>query len=192
MTTDTNTQEQWRLAFHEAGHAVANVLMEMPFSFVTVEGPQPCVNAVSPILGWERGDGSKRELVRKYAVCCYAGAAAEEHFIGCCAERYTDFDNASYWLSQYTRPRGAQVVGDEAFERQEERLRNQARALIRAHAGEVRVVSQALFERGTLTCEEVTTLMGGKAARRCSMAIERRNPGVHLRPYREQYKGGVR
>ena len=150
-----------RTAYHEAGHAVIDVLLDIHFTWVVARRRQGWVNSSNPCVGWRRGDGPKAELAKRWALSCYAGAAAEEALGEGVEESYLEWDSAEHWLEQFATPRGAAFVGDETHRRQIERLKVKARHLVRGHFQAVERVAAALLKLQALSLEEVISIMNG-------------------------------
>lgn len=151
------------LAIHEAGHAVADIHLDIPFTWVAALPKHGgWVDSSNPCVGWRRGYGPKAKLAERWAVSCFAGWAAEAVLGKPTADSYVEFDSAIYWLEQFTSPRGRQYVGDETYDRQVERMKDQAVRLMRDSRLEIDRVAAALRKLGALTCVEVEDVMAGR------------------------------
>lgn len=159
------------LAIHEAGHAVIGRVVRGVVGGVTIIGDDEheAGHAVAdqPRLYWERGDGPKRVLAEGYCISCYAGAEAERIILGISASGLDchDIALAEIHITWGGLARGAVFVGDDAYDRCEERLRRRTRLLVSTHRDAIIAVAEALEARKTLTRAEVDGIVAsGRAA----------------------------
>lgn len=168
MSTWTNPVSPQVVAHHEAGHAVAGVVLGVGFAEVRVVpgkdgkigvplrtnpwlGPRPASNpgeftdeewaALSQSEGeWERW---KKRDHEKYAIFCFAGKAAQLEYAGVANDEdaKADYSFVEYWLPNYEQRKAA--------------LEKAARELVRNHWPAVQAVAAALLERAALTPAEV-------------------------------------
>lgn len=153
-----------RIALHEAGHAVVGIRLGLTLDggveFSEHEEDGGGVALVhNPLAGWQRGDGNRQQLAMKYALMLFAGAAAERLGGFEPAAEYGDYETARYWLARYATPRGARFRGDDAHDRQEERLKKSAERRVSQHAREIQRVSDALLRSGALSADDVLKLL---------------------------------
>ena len=93
----------------------------------------------------------------------YAGAAADSIQSGRSIEiGGQDFDSARYWIANTVGVPGCSFVGDDAFERYENRLEKRARALLMAHWPKVEALAVALMEHETLSGDVVREIVEGR------------------------------
>lgn len=155
---------RYKTAVHEAGHAVAALLLDLRFNRATVIAEadnEGSVDMDNPLLGWERGDGPRRTALEAWVKSLYAGWAAEMLVLGQAdAPWYTDFDSAEYWIAESgLGVRGARYVGDEAYDRYAGRLRAAALDLLRPHTAIIEAVGRELAKRDTLTIAEIEAIV---------------------------------
>ena len=159
METDRST------AVHEAGHAVIARVLGLPCGKVTIIGDdeRELGHAIvaDPIRSWERGDGPRRPLIEKSCIALYSGAQAAHIILG---DKDQDDELDCYKATSLLKlvgVRHARFVGDDTWERFEQRLRQRARALVVRHRSKILRVADALITRRTLTGEEVNALIEG-------------------------------
>ncbi len=168
-----SVEERWRTAIHEAGHAVAAAVQGLATHAVTVvpsEDSFGARTAPNPTYGYHHeGRTSQHRTVRAEVVATYAGLAAEHVILGrpfppdenqppCGAED----DFAEAWALLLTVPvRGSSWVGDDAYDRADDRLRRQALKLMAQHRMTVQRLAEALLKAGTLTGQDVEAIVLG-------------------------------
>jgi len=150
-----------RLAYHEAGHAVLDVLLNIHFNWVVATEKEGWVDSSNPCVGWRRGDGPKAALARFWAISSYAGAAAEEVLGEGVAPHYQEWDSAASWLEQFAKPRYARFVGDDSHDRQISRLKSKALRLVNGHFHSITRVAETLLRLHALRRDEVVAIMNG-------------------------------
>jgi ATP-dependent Zn protease len=86
MTDNRETREG--AAYHEAGHAVAGLLLERKFHHATIVQSDPVLGHVQ-YYAWPKGFSPDTNLsptmrlrLQSAAICCLAGEAAERNFFG--------------------------------------------------------------------------------------------------------------
>jgi ATP-dependent Zn protease len=152
-------------AIHEAGHAVIARVLGLSSGSVTIkpsDDGEELGHAVvgDPVRDWQRGEGPRRPLMEDHVVTLYAGGEAEREILASAVVGDgPDFNKARSCICQFG-VRGATFVGDEVWEKYEERLRKRAALLVQRHRKKIERVAQALVERGILTFDEVNALMG--------------------------------
>jgi ATP-dependent Zn protease len=159
----TKLDKRQATAYHEAGHAVIGRVLGLVCGEVTVvpniEDSVGHAHVENPIHRWERGDGSRTELADSFCISLYAGAEAEKTILGSNdVGDGPDCDRATACL-KIIGVRGAAFVGDDVWERHEDRLRQKAARLVRLHRHQIEIVAQALLECGTLQAEEIDALL---------------------------------
>lgn len=149
------------LAYHEAGHAVAHVLADYPFTYVTIETNEKYEGHIKPSGGpsfmlREIICSRKREtvgLIRSMVICLHAGNVAEEIFLGHHAEieSWTDTEE----IEEIAKYRSKHP------KRWAQHLRRQTRHILMSPEiwENVATVAAALLEKQTLTSEEVHALL---------------------------------
>lgn len=158
----TGDQGRMATAFHEAGHAVIGRKLGLACGEATIIADDESLGGAivgNPLRTWERGDGSRRALVDAFCITLFAGAEAERLFsqeTHCGDEE--DRERITGILKEVGIS-GASYVGDDIWERYETRLQRQARNQVRLHRIEIERVAEALFERGTLTSDEIAGML---------------------------------
>lgn len=152
-------------AIHEAGHAVAAVVLKLGLGEVSVNPQKMESDEVgyaivsNPIQDWTRGDGSRRSLFENYAVSLYAGREAERFVLGTETIGHDgDYSKVEFWL-QSMGVSGASFVGDEVWEGYKDRLRRRATKLIRNYGPAVRQFADLLVSRDTISGSEALTIL---------------------------------
>ena len=163
-----------RTAYHEAGHAVAHIVLGLwPISatIVTESDSLGHVMSPNPIFGYEGTVARDRAArARDQIVTDYAGLAAEHVF---CAVPFSFEEGAKHgawgdhrraWelLLRHVPVRRANFVGDEAYDAALIRLQRRALKLVRAHRSAIERVTQLLLKRKTLTGEEIQATISTK------------------------------
>ena len=153
-------------AVHEAGHAVAASVQGLPINKVTVRGTKDFMGLAtqpSVLMLETSGKRDQNQVVRQYVIMLYAGFEAERCFNPDADGTSSggDFEQAWDLPREFELPiRGCSYIGDEAYQRYLERLRKQARSLVRKNWGLIRRLAQELLERKTMTGKEVENLIG--------------------------------
>jgi ATP-dependent Zn protease len=160
-------------AYHEAGHAVADLMLGFEFDSATIV-PNAEARSLGAVMGPHavfgyHGSGRRERArrVRDAIVAFYAGLAAEHV---CCGVAFSFEDDAEHgawgdhhkaWdlLRQHGDAPRCRVVGDEAFCEELERLQRKAVQLVRRHRAAVDAVAQALLARNTMSGEEVRQIL---------------------------------
>jgi len=150
-----------RTAYHEAAHAVVDVVLGIRFTWVVATKTAGWVDVTNPCAAWQRGDGSRSALARDWAVSMYAGAAGEEALGEGVGRWYNDFDSAEDWLARCCRPRGAAFVGDAAYDRQEAALRSRSRLMVSSYWKAIEATAEALLKVSALEEHEVMAIVDG-------------------------------
>ena len=152
-------------AYHEAGHAVMSIVLGLSVNSVTIVRSRDSLGCVKspPVLGYEdRTRSGRRRLARAHIVSSYAGLEAQKlvdpdpkDFAG-----EHDDENAR-WLSReyHVFPRILNCVGDEYHEAYLERLRGEARRLVRKHRPAIDAVAEALLIGWTMGHEAVAQIV---------------------------------
>lgn len=151
-------------AIHEAGHAVVARVLGVAAGEVTIRPTEDQSIGHSiiadPRFIWQRGDGSKSKAAKSFAVALFAGAEAERLILQSQdVGDGIDRERATACLAWAGAVRGASFVGDDVFERHEERLRGRAAQLVQQHRLKIERVADALIERQTLSGAEVDALL---------------------------------
>jgi cell division protease FtsH len=163
----TEAGEREHTAYHEAGHALAAALLDLPrYDVSIVPGPDNLGHAhiMNPLREWERGDGPRRPALERFCIALFSGHAGELVGLGSATEGdWQDRDTVRYAIQESSlRVRGASFVGDEMWEAYERRLEGRSIVLIRRHHQGLHRLAKALLERETLTFEEVNDLAQGE------------------------------
>jgi hypothetical protein len=168
MRARTSPMRPQVVAHHEAGHAVAGVVLGVEFTEVRIvpgkdgkigvplktnpwRGPRPSSNAgeftdeewaalSQSDEEWERW---KKRDHEKYAIFCFAGKAAQLEFAGVVNEEdaKVDYSFVEYWLPNYQQRKAA--------------LEQEARELVRNHWCAVQALAAELLQHASLTPAEV-------------------------------------
>lgn len=168
MSPRTDTVSFPVVAHHEAGHAVAGIVLGVEFTEVRIvpgkdgkigvplktmpwRGPRPSSNPGEfTEEEWgelsqsdEKWEAWKKGDHEKYAIFCFAGKAAQLEYAGVVSDddAKADYSFVEYWLPDYQQRKG--------------RLEKAARELVRKHWPAVQSVTVELLERGALTPAEV-------------------------------------
>jgi ATP-dependent Zn protease len=158
------TSKLWRIAIHEAGHAVIGRLFDLPCGTVSIkpsDDGESLGHAIidDPIRSWQRGDGSRRALVEASCVAIYAGAEAERVILNCEPSGDQGDCSTATSLISIMGVRGASFVGDDVWDRYEGRLRERATKLVRLHQATIERVASDLMKHESLTDEEIRKLI---------------------------------
>jgi hypothetical protein len=155
--------EKWRIAVHEAGHAVIGRALNMVCGEVTIApdnesaGRAVTADLCDIAVDWRRqgrfrGDGESA-ILRGRVMAFMAGAEAETAIIGDCPGG----DDAGRREVALMLEKLAAPLDRPALERQ---LRRWTGALCRRHAGRIRLLARALMREPTLSDPEVRMLIG--------------------------------
>lgn len=102
-----------------------------------------------PRFSWERGDGPKRAACDAFCIALYAGAEAERLILGTAeVGDGIDRDRAQSCMT-WAGVRGATFVGDDAYDRNEARLRARAKIEVFRQRGAIERVAAALIGKTT-------------------------------------------
>jgi hypothetical protein len=140
-----------RAAYHEAGHCAAALQFGIPIISVSIHADMPHLHRGRYRAEHEAG-------LECMATLCLAGPAAEDYFCGSIedgADRI-DIEMARQHLARRFEP--LRIAAEIA------RLRDAAERLVRTPWAEqrIRLVTEALLQRGTLTGEEICGLADPK------------------------------
>ena len=158
--------EVTRTAVHEAGHAVVGRGLGLLCGQATCvpdvdEGEAGHAITANP---WEIWAAWKRQeryrpfesVVRRRIMMAMAGREAEIEILGL-ATLDGDGDDRHWIGCMMDELLG--MANDAAWDRTEARLRRATRAMVRRHRAKIVAVAEALFARGTLTGDEIDTLV---------------------------------
>ena len=155
-------------AYHEAGHAVVGRMLGLRCGRIELFRRGDVMGQAfieDPLRRWERGDGPRRKLAEAFCVTLYAGAEAEGVFAPIeYAGDAQDRERATETL-KLVGVRGAQWVGDGAWERREELLRRKANMLVGQYFYEIQRVAGAVLEAGCLEGGEVDAIIRSEPGR---------------------------
>ena len=170
--------EKWRIAVHEAGHAVVGRAVNMVCGEVTIApddksaGRSVTADLCDIAADWRRqgrfrGD-SESAILRGRIMAFMAGAEAETAIIGDCpGGDDADRREVALMLEKLAAP-----LDRPALERQ---LRRWTGALCRRHAACIKLLARALLREPTLSDGEVRALIGiRKPPARRGQAADRR------------------
>ena len=143
-------------AYHEGGHVVAHFALGLAVNKASIIPKEGSLGqALSPpVLGYESG-GSRREqrqIARANIIGCYAGMEAEWIFDPNARDSGGGDNQTAFWLSRTycVLPRYCQYVGDEQHLDYLDRLRREARRLVRRHWQAVEEVAASLLKNKRL------------------------------------------
>lgn len=147
-------------AYHEAGHAIMHVLMDIPFNSVTIIETDDYLGVVkwnmgpSTMLNLNLGSRSREiaALARDAIKVLLAGSLAEEILTG----HYNEV-GASSDLDEIERIAFYQSRNPEAYIR---RIKGDVRQIIKQNWLDVTKLANVLLEKDTLSSVEVYTLLG--------------------------------
>lgn len=150
-------------AYHEAGHVVAKFVFRLHFTEVSIlpgEGDLGHVT-ITNVMGYDTTDGRvRRRLAREIIISCYAGAEAELTYSpkakdGGSADRQKVFElSREYGVF----PRNNDYVGSQYHMEYLEKLRREARKLVKKHWPAVQIVAEELLKCEKLDQEQINTL----------------------------------
>jgi ATP-dependent Zn protease len=158
-------------AYHEAGHAVANIVLGFEVTHCTIVPKDDTVGHVEhPHPIWKYGLSVRRERTawgRRAIVTCYAGLAAEHHFCGTPFSfddgvrhrAWADHAEASELLCKFVHVRGGAVVDVDAFHAALQPFQHEALQLVRQQRTAIERLAQRLLSQPTLTEDEVLAAM---------------------------------
>lgn len=161
-------------AYHEAGHAVANIVLGFEVTHCTIVPQDDTVGHVAyPHPIWKYGLSVRRERTawgRRAIVTCYAGLAAEHYFCGTPFRfddggkhrAWADHAEASELLRKFVHVRGDQVVDVDAFYATLQRFQREALELVGQQRTAIERLAQRLLSQPTLTEDEVLAAMEGR------------------------------
>ena len=159
--TDRPVLSADHVAYHEAGHAVASVVLRLPFRYVTVRSN---ADSLGHLL---HRSFSKRfnpdydvrphdvDFIERFAVCCYAGAAAVGIVTGkefdwtCAGQDGKDAMDLVSYVDFESDALGAHLA----------LLSYRARNLVRVHSKAVKRVADRLCSEETLKAKAVKALV---------------------------------
>lgn len=164
-------------AFHEAGHIVAAVRLELPITEVSTEVKLDRRNgntyghvAHPPLVMFDGfHDGRKRRrIISGMIITLYAGYEAELRFDPKAkkANAREDYDQAWKLPREHgCIPRDCAYVGDEFYDAYLDRLRVQARRLVKAEWKAIEGMARAILTPKTVTGQKVEHFVRGLLSR---------------------------
>jgi ATP-dependent Zn protease len=165
-----------RTAYHEAGHAVAHVVLELPPTSATIVADGDTrgrVRSLNPIYSYEgTGRRERSSRARNAIVAAYAGLAAEHVFCGTVFSfkegtkhgAWRDHDEAWGLLCDHVPVRGSIYLGDDAYDAALQRLQRRALTLVHQNRAAIERVAHLLIKRHTLTGRQICAAVRGKGA----------------------------
>jgi hypothetical protein len=155
----------WRSAIHEAGHAVIGRRLGLTCNMATIvssadEGYAGYATCADPLLiagHWENRERYREiSLVFRGRILMMMAGAESEHVIlgGCDGCDDTDREQIDLMASD-----DHCIFDAEQWARREPRMRAMARMLVRRHRGSIERVAGALFDRKTLSGDEIDALI---------------------------------
>ena len=159
-------QEQKRTAHHEAGHAVIRLANGLDFHTLTIIPDTDSIGRVrwSTVMDYDvETKRERRAIARSFIIALYAGFEAERQYDPAAdATLSANDDDAAFEISQTcgVLPRTASYVGDDVHIRYLNRLRAEARKLVRIEWPKIVYLAEALLAgSGTMTRAEVEALL---------------------------------
>ena len=168
MGTQTNSEDSLVVAHHEAGHAVAGIVLGVEFTAVRIVpdkdgkigvplktmpglGPRPSLNPgefndeewAELSQSDEKWESWKNGDHEKYAIFCFAGKAAQLECAGVASDEdaKADYSFVEYWLPNYEQRKAA--------------LEKAARELVRKYWRAVQAIAAELLKRTELNPSEI-------------------------------------
>jgi cell division protease FtsH len=165
--------EKWNVAYHEAGHAVAQFLLKPHERVwkVTIIRRGDALGLAATKPTHERYNRSDSEILAGIQVCL-AARAAEEEFLGkklngvtSDLQRATEMagtylgivgmgDELFSWLASGSRTEGLRALRPKINELLKDQMQ-QVKRLVKEHADFVHTIAEELLKRGDLTGEEI-------------------------------------
>ena len=155
--------DKWRIAIHEAGHAVVGRILNMVCGEVTIApddesaGHAVTEDPYETAADWRRQgrfrSDSESAILRGRIMAFMAGAEAEKAILGDCPGG----DDADRSKAMLMLERLATRLDQPALDR---RLRRWTGALCRRHAARIRLLARALMRESILSDDEVRALIG--------------------------------
>lgn len=162
MTDDLSNQA---IAFHEAGHAVACIVKDVGVDSVTIKpGADSYGSCIHPsVMGFEFTNvPERRRIARDCIIIAFSGVPAERLISPDAPDTHGsgDEENAN-WLSRefHVFPRRMQNVGDEYHEEYLDRLRNEARRLVKRERRAIEAVARELLAKTTINGQRVESIV---------------------------------
>lgn len=173
MGTPINPVSSPVVAHHEAGHAVAGVVLGVEFTQVRIVpgedgkigvplktnpwlAPRPssnpgeftCEQWAELLQNDEKWEAWKKGDQEKFAIFCFAGKAAQLEYAGVASDEdaKADYSFVEYWLPNYQYRKGA--------------LEESARELVREHWPAVQAIAAELLKCSELSPAEVEEIFG--------------------------------
>ena len=155
------------IAYHEAGHAVACIVLGHPIKKLTIvetgESLGSCLSPSPIFLNYGDTKRDRRRAARECIVTIYAGPEAQRLLKTAAALCGCDGDEESAF--EVSRdfgvlPRGCSFVGDDRHWALLERIRLEARQLVRSHWPTIEALAAALLVEGTLAGERIAEIVG--------------------------------
>jgi len=147
-------------AYHEAGHAVADTVLGLHVTNVEIVRRKDTLGRSSSlgILRYEGGSRrEQRSIARDAIISAYAGVEAQR--LVETPEVYADDAdrNNAFWLSRTycVMPRNCSYVGDDSHVAYLERLRTEAKRLVRREWTKIEAVATELLAKRKLTGDRV-------------------------------------
>jgi ATP-dependent Zn protease len=149
-------------AYHEAGHAVIGRILGLACGGATIdpaEGRFGYAVIENPLHSWTRGAGTRKALAHNFCIALYAGGEAERTLMS--SQNIGDSVDCERVRSclKMVGVRSARFVGDDVWERHEEKLRSKAARFVLNYRDLIEAVAQSLLNSKTLTAEEIDALV---------------------------------
>ena len=153
------------IAFHEAGHVIAAYFGGLAFYSVTIEKNATELGSAeieNPFHSWQRGNGPRRDALRKHLVGLLSGPAALSLHTGRVSEiNGGDEEAAWHWLEHLPPPQ-CSFVGDDVWNAYLHKMRRHVRKIMQEKWPFVERLAGVLVERRTMNREEIVSVLEGK------------------------------
>ncbi len=158
--------QQMATCWHEAGHAVADLVQGLAVNSVTCvphDDANGCCTSPPPLGYIAHTKRERRAIARMAIIGSYAGMEAEWLIDPDAPESNGGADNQNaFWLSREygVYPSGTSYMGDDIHQAYLARLRIEARRLVRRHRDKIQRLAELLAVRKTLSGAEAAECIG--------------------------------
>jgi hypothetical protein len=152
--------------WHEAGHAVAHIVQGLTIGEVNVietDTTTGCCIHASPMMYDVSNSRERRAIARKCIVTLFAGMEAERLVDPDAPDHHADADQKEAFavsVQYHVFPRVCRRVGDYAHLAYLDKLRIEARRLVKKHREQIELLAIELKARRRLSHEEAEQVIG--------------------------------
>ena len=155
-------------AYHEAGHIVVQLVQGYTIDRASIEAEEDSLGRVHkalPLLYEDfstSGKREKRKTVEAFIRASYAGYEAECLYDPAAEEFRSEGDFSQAWSlprDHGIAPRGCAYIGDDVYERYLQRLRKEAKRLVRKHWNLIVAIAQELLETKEVSDEQARKVL---------------------------------